>query len=71
VYRPFGIEPAEAKMVVVKTASNWHAYADMMSEVVRVDSPGFTQSHLGRFEWVRVPRPLYGLDDVPEWRAAV
>ncbi|MBM3957874.1 MAG: M81 family metallopeptidase, partial [Gemmatimonadetes bacterium] len=70
VYRALGVEPAEAKMVVVKTASNWHAFAGMMSEVIRVDSPGFTQSHLDRFEWVRAPRPLYGLDDVREWRAA-
>ena len=71
VYRPFGIDPAEAKMVVVKTASNWHAYAEMMSEVIRVDSPGFTQSHLERFEWVRAPRPLYGLDELPDWKATV
>jgi len=71
VYRPFGIDPGEAKVVVVKTASNWHAYAEMMSEVIRVDSPGFTQSHLERLEWRRAPRPLYGLDELPDWKAAV
>jgi len=42
----FGLEPAEAKMVVLKTASNWQYYQEMMSEVIRVDTPGMTMSHL-------------------------
>ena len=40
VYRHFGVEPAEAKMVVVKTASNFQYYADMISEIIRVDTLG-------------------------------
>jgi len=71
VYEPLGVDPADAKMVVVKTASNWHAFGEMISEVIRVDSPGFTQSHLDRFDWVRAPRPMYGLDPLPDWRATV
>ena len=71
VYRHFGVEPAEAKMVVLKTASNFQYYSSMTSELVRVDSPGMTQSHLERFDWVNLPRPTYPLDDLREWKATV
>ncbi len=70
VYRRFGIEPAEASMVVLKTASNWQYYIDMASEVIRADSDGPTMSHLERFDWQQIPRPCYGLDDLEEWQAA-
>jgi len=69
VYRQFGIEPAEAKMAVLKTASNFQYYAEMTSDIIRVDTLGGTTSHLDRFEWVHQPRPVYPLDDLPEWRA--
>jgi microcystin degradation protein MlrC len=71
VYRHLGIEPAEAKMVVLKTASNFQYYASMMSQLVRADTPGMTQSHLEQFHWARLPRPIYPLDDLPEWKAAI
>ena len=69
VYRHFGLEPGQAKMVVLKTASNWQYYDGMTSEVIRVDTPGMTMSHLEKFDWVQLPRPIYPLDDLPEWRA--
>lgn len=69
VYRHFGVEPADAKMLVVKTASNWQYYRDMTSEVIRVNTPGATMSHLHDFEWKQLPRPIYPLDELPEWSA--
>jgi len=69
VYRRHGIEPAEAKMVVVKTASNFQYYADMTAKVIRADSPGMTQSHMEQFEWKRLPRPIYPLDPMDTWSA--
>lgn len=71
VYRHFGLEPAEAKMVVLKTASNWQYYQEMISEVIRVDTPGMTMSHLEKFEWRQLPRPIWPLDALPEWQAEV
>ena len=62
VYRRFGLEPADAGMVVVKTAANFGHYESMLSMVIRVDSPGPTMSHLERFAWRHVPRPIYPLD---------
>ena len=68
VYRRFGIEPAEAQMVVLKTASNFQYYRDMTSTVIRVDTVGPTMSHLEQFKWQNLPRPIYPLDDLPAWR---
>jgi len=69
VYRRFCVEPAKAKMVVLKTASNFQYYDSMTSQVLRVDTPGLTTSHLDQLDWVRLPRPIYPLDELPEWRA--
>jgi microcystin degradation protein MlrC len=71
VYRHFGLEPAEAKMVVLKTASNWQYYENMISEIIRVDTPGMTMSHLEAFEWAHLPRPIWPLDDLRDWQAKV
>ena len=69
VYRRFGVEPAEAQMVVLKTASNFQYYRSMTSEILRADSPGLTTSHLEQLNWVKVPRPIYPLDDLLHWQA--
>jgi len=69
VYRRFGVDPAAAKMVVLKTASNFQYYEPMMSELIRVDSPGVTTSHLDRLSWTRIPHPTYPLDNLPNWHA--
>jgi microcystin degradation protein MlrC len=69
VYRHFGVEPADVKMLVVKTASNWQYYREMTSEVIRVNTPGATMSPLHEFTWRMLPRPIYPLDDLREWSA--
>lgn len=71
VYRHFGVEPAQAKMVVLKTASNWQYYNGMTSEVIRVDTPGMTMSRLQDFEWVNLPRPIFPLDNLQTWQAEI
>ena len=68
VYEHFGIDPATAKMVVLKTASNWQYYADITSEVIRVDTPGATMSRLQDFTWEQLPRPMYPLDTLDNWQ---
>ena len=67
VYRAFGIEPAQAKIAVLKTASNFQFYADMTSEIIRVDTVGPTMSHLEQFNWQHLPRPIYPLDELSAW----
>ena len=69
VYESFGIDVSAARMVVVKTASNWQFYDAWLSEVVRVDTPGATTSHLEQLPWQYLPRPIYPLDSLPDWKA--
>lgn len=68
VYRAFGVEPAEHHIAVVKTASNFQYFAPMTSRVIRVDTPGPTQSRIRDLPWERVPRPIYPLDPIESWR---
>ncbi len=67
VYRRHGIEPAQARMVVLKTASNFQHYADFAREILRVDTVGPTMSHLEQLPWRQLPRPIYPFDPMPEW----
>jgi microcystin degradation protein MlrC len=62
VYEHFGIDVADARMVVVKTASNWQFYNPWIDQVIRVDTPGATTSHLEDLTWQHLPRPIYPLD---------
>ncbi len=66
VYEHFDIDLADAKMVVLKTASNWQFYQQWISEVIRVDTPGGTTSHLEELPWQHLPRPIYPLDEMAE-----
>ena len=50
------------QMVVVKTASNFQYFGEWTSEVIRVDTPGHTQSRVTDFDWQRLPRPIFPLD---------
>lgn len=68
VYEHIGIDPSEFKAAIVKTASNFQFFADLSSEVLRVDTPGPTQSDLFSLPWERLPRPIYPLDSVEGWR---
>jgi microcystin degradation protein MlrC len=68
VYRRFGVEPADAQIAVLKTASNFQYFADMTSQVIRVNTPGPTMSHLEQFNWQHIPRPTYPLDPITGWQ---
>ena len=70
LYMHLGLEMADAKMVVVKTASNFQFFQQWRRELIRVDSPGTTQSDLTAFQWQRIPRPTYPLDLLDDWQAS-
>ncbi len=69
LYTHLGLEIADAKMVVLKTASNFQFFSRWRSGLIRVDSPGTTQSDLTAFRWQRIPRPTYPLDVLSGWSA--
>ena len=61
--RCMGIEPAEQKIIVVKSASAWRAaYGSVARHVVFVDTPGVCASNLAHFDYRRRPVPAYPLD---------
>jgi microcystin degradation protein MlrC len=61
--RSVGIEPAEARVLVVKSAIAWRAaYGEVVRSVFTVDTPGICSSNLARFAYGQRPRPLYPLD---------
>lgn len=69
MYTHLGLDVNDAKMVVLKTASNFQHFAPWRKHLIRVDAPGMTQSNLEAFTWKRIPRPMYPLDDLPHWQA--
>ncbi len=69
LYTHLGVDINDAKMVVLKTASNFQFFARWRRELIRVDSPGTTQSDLTAFSWKRIPRPMYPLDRLDDWKA--
>lgn len=69
LYSHLGLDIADAKLVVVKTASNFQFFSRWRRSLIRVDSPGTTQSDLTAFDWQRIPRPIYPLDPLSDWQA--
>ncbi|MEP6971544.1 MAG: M81 family metallopeptidase [Betaproteobacteria bacterium] len=70
VYRAFGIEPTDYKIAVLKTASNFQYFASITSQVIRADTRGPGQSDVFGLPWKRIPRPVYPLDDIVNWRGS-
>jgi microcystin degradation protein MlrC len=67
LYTHLGIEIADAKLVVVKTASNFQFFERWRKHLIRVDTPGVTQSQLADFTWKNLPRPIHPFDEITEW----
>jgi microcystin degradation protein MlrC len=69
VYRHLGENPADAKIVVVKTPIGFRvAYKDIMKEALVVDCPGLSTPHITSLEYVRIPRPMYPFDEAMKWK---
>lgn len=69
-WRAFGVEPTDYQIAVVKTASNFQFFAPITSEVVRADTAGPGQSDVFTLPWSRLPRPIYPLETITDWRDA-
>lgn len=68
LYRSVGLEPSEAKIVVVRENGAFRAaYSEIMTEALPLDTPGFSTSNLNLLPFKRVPRPLYPLDRDFSW----
>ena len=65
--RCLGIEPAQQKIIVVKSAMAWRsAYGDVAKKIIFLDTPGVCASNLDYFNFTKRPDPVYPLEpDTP------
>ena len=68
VYEAYGVNPADYKIAVLKTASNFQYFNDISSELIRVDTKGPGQSDIADLPWTNIQRPIYPLDEIASWR---
>ena len=71
LYMHLGLRIEDAKIMVLKTGSNFQYFDAWRSEVIRADTPGTTQSNLQAFDWKKLPRPIFPFDEVPNWNPHV
>jgi len=71
LYTHLGQRIEDAKMVVLKTGSNFQYFDPWRKLLIRADTPGATQSDLTALDWRKLPRPIYPLDPIPRWEAQV
>jgi microcystin degradation protein MlrC len=69
IYKHFGIDPSDAKIIIVKTYFHYHYFDPILKEVYKVDCPGVSGWDLRKYNWIKAPRPLYPLDELLEWLA--
>lgn len=62
-YRAVGLEPADAQIVVVKSAIQFRSgFVGIEKGIMLLDSPGMSSDHLERYDFTRIPRPFYPFD---------
>ena len=70
--RAVGIEPAERRILVAKSAIAWRAaFGDIATEALYVDTPGVCTCRLETLPYRRVPRPVVPLDSGALWPGSV
>lgn len=72
-YRRFGVEPRQKRIIVVQSAHvfrhGWDTVEHLPRSIIEVDTPGITSPMVRQFDYRRVRRPIYPLDDF-EWDPA-
>jgi len=69
-FEMFGLDIAQARIVVVKSRGHFRGGFDEFFEpaqIHEVDCPGLTSPVLANFEWSKLPRPVYPLDEETTW----
>ncbi|MFK7693608.1 M81 family metallopeptidase [Paenibacillus sp. HJGM_3] len=69
MYRSMGLEPAEAHLVLVKSATQFRGeYERISSRIYILDTPGYSSANLKRLAFAKLNRPVYPLDEPDDWR---
>jgi microcystin degradation protein MlrC len=70
VFTHIGLDPKDAKIVVVKTPVGFRvSYSDIMKDFIVVDCPGLSTPHIENLDFSKIPRPIFPLDDIQNWSA--
>jgi microcystin degradation protein MlrC len=65
MFRQAGIDPAATKIVVVKSSIHFRAaYEPIAAEIIEVDAPGLVSPDLHKFDFRRIRRPIFPLDEI-------
>lgn len=68
LFRKVGIEPFEAKVVTLKTGIGFKVtYGDVAKAVIRADCPSVVSCNLRNYDFTRVPRPMFPIDEGVRW----
>ncbi|MEX0832127.1 MAG: M81 family metallopeptidase [Nitriliruptoraceae bacterium] len=70
LYEHLGLVIDDARMLMLKTGSNFQYYSRWAPRVIRLDSPGPSQSDLTTLPWENAPRPMFPLDPDVAWEAS-
>ena len=63
--RSQGIEPTTAHIICVKSAIAWRAaFEPFAQQVIEVDTPGLCSLHLEDFDFHKIRRPIFPLDQM-------
>jgi microcystin degradation protein MlrC len=63
--RAAGIDPRREQILVVKSTIHYRAaFEPIAAHIIEVDAPGLSSSNLSHFEYHRVRRPIFPLDDL-------
>lgn len=66
----FGVDLSKVRCLVVKSRGHFRAGFDEFftpDRIYEVDCPGLTSPALHNFNWTRLPRPVYPLDEQTVW----
>ena len=68
--RSIGIEPRDKLLVGLKSAVHFRAdYERFAARIFDVDTPGIVTPDFTKFDFRRLRRPVYPLEDIDTWRA--
>jgi microcystin degradation protein MlrC len=66
--RSLGIEPADQRIIVTKSAIAWKAaFGDVAAETIYVDTPGLCTTDLSTLPYGHICRPIFPLDSISAW----
>jgi microcystin degradation protein MlrC len=71
LFRAAGLDPFAAAVLVAKSPCGFRAaYAERARRILLVQAPGCAPADFWRYEYRRIPRPLWPWDECESWRPA-